>query len=691
MLKMNRVLALLLLGAFFVFACQQTPPPPPPTAAVPDDRIILDTFADLQILRYDLPGWDELDLRQKTFIYYLSEATLAGRDIIYDQHCKHNLAVRKTLEAIFDTYKGDRNSADWKAFEVYAKRVWFSSGIHHHYNEAKIMPEFPKEYFAALVNGSDAKALPLAEGENAAALLATLTPVMFDPAVLAKRTNKDEGVDIVTASAVNFYENITAAEVDKFYKAQLKAAGKNPPMVGLNSKLVGNPGGQPTEIVWRAGAGNMYGAAIDKIVFNLEKALPFAENDQQKKAIGLLIEYYKSGDLKMFDEYNKAWVKDTASTIDFINGFIEVYHDPKGYKADWEAIVQYNDPDATKKMAIVSQKAQYFEDNSTIPAAYKKKEVKGVSYRVINVAMEGGDCAPSTPIGVNLPNSNWIREQYGSKSISLNNIENAYGKAGGPAAVAEFANDAEEAENAKKYAEACGKMHTALHEVIGHASGQLKAGVSEPHVALKQYSSTLEEGRADLVALYFMPDPKLVEWGLMPDANAYKAEYDSYLRNGLIQQLRRIQPGDNIEEDHMRNRLLVSAWVFEKGMADSVVVKEVRNGKTYLDIRDYAKLRELFGQLLSEIQRIKSEGDFAAARALVEGYGVKVDPKLVSEVKARYAALPTKAYSGFVQPRLVAVTDASGKITDVKVESELDFVKQMLRYGKEYSFLPVKN
>lgn len=688
MLQLIRT-ALFLAGTFLVFSCTQ--PAPPPSTTAPDNRVVLDTFADLQILRYELPGWDELDLRQKTFIYYLSEAALAGRDIIYDQHCQYNLMVRKTIEAIFETYSGDRTTADWKAFEVYAKRVWFSSGIHHHYNEGKIMPEFSQEYFAALVNGSDTKALPLSEGENAAALLASLSQIMFDPAVLAKRTNKDEGVDIVAASAVNFYENITADEVDKFYQNQLKAAGKNPPMVGLNSKLVGNPGGQPTEIVWRAGEGNMYGAAIDKIVFYLEKAIPFADNDQQKKAIGLLVEYYKSGDLKKFDEYNIAWVQDTASTIDFINGFIEVYHDPKGYKGDWEAVVQYNDPEATKKMAIVSQKAQYFEDNSTIPAAYKKKDVKGVSYRVINVAMEGGDCAPATPIGINLPNSNWIREQYGSKSISLNNIENAYGKAGGAAAVAEFANDPEEAENARKYAEVCGKMHTALHEVIGHASGQLKPGVPEPHVALKQYSSTLEEGRADLVALYFMPDPKLVEWGLLPDTTAYKAEYDSYLRNGLLQQLRRIQPGDNIEEDHMRNRLLVAAWVLEKGKADNVVVKEVRNGKTYIDIRDYAKLRDLFGQLLSEIQRIKSEGDFAAARALVEGYAVKVDPDLVREVKSRYAALPTKAYSGFVQPRLVPVMDAAGNITDVNVETELDFVKQMLRYGKEYSFLPVKN
>ncbi len=653
-------------------------------ATVPTDKVLLDTFADLQILQYELPGWEKLDLRQKTFIYYLSEAALAGRDIIYDQHCKHNLAVRKTLEGIFGTYKGDKTTADWKAFEVYAKRVWVSNGIHHHYNEGKIIPDFSQEYFAALLQNSDASALPMPVAD----LTSVLTPVIFDPTILAKRTNKDESKDVVQASAMNFYEGVTADEVDKFYAEMIKKGGKKAPMFGLNSKLVKDEG-QLKEIPWKSGG--MYGAAIDKIIESLEKAIPFAENDQQKKVIGLLIDYYKSGDLKTFDAYNQAWVQETESTIDFINGFIEVYHDPKGYKGDYEAMVQYNDPDATEKMAIVSKNAQYFEDNSTIPEAYKKKKVTGVSYRVINVAMESGDAAPTTPIGVNLPNSNWIREDFGSKSISLNNIENAYGKAGGALATAEFANDAEEVVRAAKYAEACGKMHTALHEVIGHASGQLRPGMAEPNVTLKQYSSTLEEGRADLVALYFMPDPRLVEMGLLPDAEAYKAEYDSYIRNGMLQQLRRLPAGHDIEEDHMRNRQLVAAWAFEKGKADNVIVKEVRNGKTYYDIKDYAKLRVLFGQLLSDIQRIKSEGDFKAARALVEGYGVKTDAATGTEVKARYAALPTKAYSGFVQPKLVAVKDASGNITDVKVEKELDFVQQMLRFGKDYSFLPVKN
>ena len=673
--------------AVFLFACNQSKPEI--TGAAPaTDKVLLDTFADLQILRYELPGWDKLDLRQKTFIYYLSEAALAGRDIIYDQHCKYNLAVRKTNEAIFNTYKGNRTGADWKAFEVYAKRVWFSNGIHHHYNETKILPGCSSDYFTSLINGSDPAALPLDAKEDVNALIIKLMPVMFDPGVLAKRTNKDEGVDVVKQSAVNFYENISAADVDAFYEQKLKEAGKNPPMVGLNSKLIGL-NGQQKEMVWHVGG--MYGRAIEKIVDNLEKSIPFAENEQQKKAIGLLVEYYKTGDLKKFDEYNIAWVLDTSSTIDFINGFIEVYHDPKGYKGDYEACVQYNDPDATEKMSVVSQHAQYFEDNSTIPAAYKKKSVKGVSYRVINVAMEGGDCAPSTPIGINLPNSNWIREQYGSKSISLNNIENAYGKAGGALANNEFANDPEEVANAAKYAEACGKMHTALHEVIGHASGQLKQGMSEPNVTIKQYASTLEEGRADLVALYYMPDPKLVEWGLLPDKDAYKAEYDQYIRSGLLMQLRRIQPGTNLEEDHMRNRHLVASWAFEKGKAEGVIVKEVRNGKTYLDIRDYAKLRALFGQLLSEIQRIKSEGDFKAARDLVEGYGVKVSADLVKEVKTRYASLPTKAYSGFVQPVLTPVVDDKGKITDIKVAVETDFLQQMLRFGKQYAFLPVNN
>lgn len=685
MKKIKYILLTATLLAVF-FACQQ-PKQEATSAAAPalDDKVVLDTFADLQILRYELPGWDELSLRQKTLIYYLAEATLCGRDIIYDQHCQYNVQIRKTLEAIHNTYKGDRTSADWKGFETYSKRVWFSNGIHHHYSETKFVPGFSKEYFMELVNNSDRAALPLTANQDATFLLARLIPVMFDPNVLAKRTNKDKNVDVVKESAVNFYFNVTSEEVDKYYQDKLRAAGKKPPMVGLNSKLV-KENGNFVEYVWSTGVKNLYSAPLRKVVENLEKAIPYAENDQQKKAIQLLIEYYRTGDLRKFDEFNIAWVQDTAGTVDFINGFIEVYHDPKGYKADWEALVQYNDPDATKKMAVVSKNAQYFEDNSTILPEHKKDTVKGVSYRVINVAMEGGDCAPSTPIGINLPNSNWIREDYGSKSVSLNNIEDAYGKAGGALATAEFAHDAEEIERAKKYSEACGKMHTALHEVIGHASGKLNPGVPEPNVTLKQYSSTLEEARADLVALYFMPDQKLVEWGLLPDGEAFKAEYDYYIRNGLLQQCRRIQPGEDLEEDHMRNRQLVAAWAFEKGKAKNVIKKVERAGKTYYDIQDYAQLRELFGQLLREIQRIKSEGDYQSAYNLVEGYGVQVNPKTVEQVRNRYSILPTKPYSGFVQPKLVAVKNPQGNITDVKVEMETDFVKQMLRYGKEYSF-----
>ena len=652
-----------------------------------ETSVVLDTFADLQILRYELPGWDKLSLRQKTLIYHLSEAALAGRDIIYDQHCKYNLTVRKTLEAIYNTYEGERSGEEWDAFETYAKRVWFSNGIHHHYNESKMIPGCSQEYFTSLIKGSDEAELPL-DGQSVDELVSTAMKVMYDPTYMAKRTNKDKGVDIVMESAVNFYDGVTTAEVETFYGDMLKAAGKNPPLVGLNSKLV-KENGELREIVWKSGG--MYGPAIDKVCEHLEAAIPFAENDQQKKTIELLVKYYRSGDLKDFDAYNIAWVKDTEGSIDFINGFIEVYHDPKGFKADWESVVQYDDPDATEKMAIVSKNAQYFEDNSTIMDEHKKESVKGVSYRVINVAMEGGDCAPSTPIGINLPNSNWIREQAGSKSISLNNIENAYSKAGGSLSTAEFAHDEEEIRISKAYGEACGKMHTALHEVIGHASGKLNPGIPEPNITLKQYSSTLEEARADLVALYFMPDPKLIEMGVMPNEEAFKAEYDRYIRNGLFQQLRRINPGDDLEEDHMRNRQLVAAWAFEKGAEENVIEKVERDGKTYYDIKDYTKLRDLFGQLLREIQRIKSEGDYESANALVEGYGVKVNPEDVKQVKARYASLNTKAYSGFVQPKLVPVMGEDGSITDVKVEVETDFIKQMLRYGKEYNFLPVNN
>lgn len=690
---MKQLLAISSLFTLFLLACQPQEGYRPGLAGASSattDPLVLDTFADLQVLSYDLPGWEKLSLQQKTFIYYLSEAALCGRDIIYDQYGKYNLAIRKTLEAIHETYKGNRNTPEWEAFETYSKRVWFSNGIHHHYNEYKILPGFSKEYFIELVHGSDPKALPMLPLEEMNLFVAKLVPVIFDPSIFPKRTSKEEGTDIIQGSGVNFYENCTAQQVDDFYKAKVAAAGENAPMIGLNSKLIWT-NNKMVEQIWRAEPNSMYSKALQKVVENLQKAQPFAENDQQKKAIDLLISYLTTGDLRQFDAFTIAWVQDTASTVDFINGFIETYHDPKGYKADFEAMVQYNDPEATEKMAIISKNAQYFEDNSSIAAEHKKEKISGITYRVINVAMEAGACAPATPIGVNLPNSNWIKELYGSKSVSLNNIENAYNKAGGATATAEFAHDEAEIERSQKYGELCGKMHTALHEVIGHASGKRNPGVPEPNVTLKQYSSTLEEARADLVSLYFMPDPQLITWGLLPDAEAYKAAYDQYIRNALLQQYRRIQPGDDLEEDHMRNRQLVAAWALEKGAKEGVILRVQREGKEYYDIQDYLKLRQLFGELLREIQRIKSEGDFEAGKALVETYGVKVPAATVEQVKARYKSLPTKPYSGFVQPRLVAIKDKEGKIIDVKVEKERNFKQQMLRYGKEYGFLPIYN
>jgi dipeptidyl-peptidase III len=689
------ILLSLFLSSILFFACQpQDPNWPggnysknnPETGST--TKIVVDTFADIQILRYEVPGFEQLTLQQKTLIYYLSQATLAGRDIIFDQNCRYNLAVRRTCEAILQNEKIDRSTADFKKFEVYARRVFFSNGIHHHYNEVKISPDFSADWFANSLKSTDMKTLPLAPNETVEAFLSKISPVIFDSKVMAKRVNKDENADIIAASSCNFYENLTAVEVDGFY-GRIKGTGeKNAPSYGLNSKLIKDANGISERVYKMNG---MYGGAIENVVNWLEKAVLVAENDQQRKALAILVEYYKTGDLKKWDEYCINWVLDTASVVDYTNGFIEVYHDPKGYKGDWQSYICYSDPDATQKMSIISKNAQWFEDNGPIQDQYKKKAVKGISYRVINVAQEGGSCAPATPIGENLPNAEWIRENYGSKSFSFNNIIAAYGKVGGVSALGEFANDADEIARAKKYGEVTDKMHTALHEVLGHASGRLKDGVVEPAVTLKNYYSTLEEGRADLFALYYMPDPKVVALGVLPDAEAYKAEYDNYIRNGMMQQLRRVPLGANIEEDHMRNRQMVAAWAFEKGQKEGVITREKRDGKTYFDIKDYAKLRVLFGQLLSEIQRIKSEGDFAAGKALVEGYGVKVDAELHKEVKNRFAALPNKPFSGFVQPRLVPIMDTAGKIIDVKIEQTNDFLKQQLEFGKMWSFLPTFN
>lgn len=650
-------------------------------------NVVVDTFADIQVLKYDLPGWDKLTPKQKELIYYLSEAALSGRDIYWDQNCRENLRVRKTLEAIHASYSGKKEGADWEKFNLYSKRVFFSNGIHHHYMESKIQPEFSKEYFKSLIEGS--KNLPLENGQSAAQLAEYLTPVLFDPTVLAKRTNKAEGIDMLQGSAMNFYQNVSNTEAEKFYGDMAAKGGKDAPSYGLNSKLTKDDKGALVERVWKLGG--MYGSAIEKMIYWLEKAKTVAENPQQEKAIGLLIEYYKTGDLKTWDAFSIAWVEDTSSVVDFIHGFIEVYVDPIGHKATYESTIQYRDPEATEKMKVISGNAQWFEDNSPILPEHKKKKVTGISYRVINVAMEAGDAAPSTPIGVNLPNAEWIRETYGSKSVSLNNIIQAYDHASGPGSLKEFCYDQAEIDRTLKHGELGDKLHTALHEVIGHASGQLNPGVAQPHVTLKNYASTLEEARADLVALYYLMDQKMVDLGVMPSLEVGKAEYDRYIRNGLLMQLRRLEMGQNLEEDHMRNRQLVAAWVFEKGQAEKVIEKVEKNGKTFYHINDYVKLRKLFGDLLREIQRIKSTGDFAAAKKLVEGYGVKVDQATLKQVKDRFATIQSKPYSGFIQPILKPVMGKDGKITDVKVEWETDFLKQMLRFGKDYSFLPVKN
>ncbi len=652
-----------------------------------DFEVKVDQFADVQILRYEIPGFEDLTPKQKELVYYLYQAGLSGRDIIYDQNYKHNLVIRRTLEAIVNNYSGDKTTEAHEQFMTYVKRVWFSNGIHHHYSTQKIAPGFSSAYFAELFNSVPEDELPLVEGETKQALLQKLTPLIFDMSIDAKRVNQDEDVDMVAESANNFYEGVTEREVERFYANMMKGAGERPVSYGLNSKVV-KENGRLVEKVYKVGG--MYSEAIEKIVYWLEKASSVAENDMQKAAFDKLIQYYKSGDLKDFDTYNVAWVADTASVVDLINGFIEVYGDAMGYKGAYESVVSIRDKEASERMAVLAHNAQWFEENSPIMDEYKKKEVTGISYKVVTVAAEAGDAAPSTPIGINLPNSAWIRKDHGSKSVSLGNIIDAYSKASSGGAADEFAYSDEEKQRAREHGVLAGKLHTALHEVIGHASGQLSEGVKNPTETLKNYASPLEEARADLVALYFIMDPKMLEIGVMPSVEVAKAEYDTYIRNGLMLQLRRLNEGDNIEQAHMRNRQMVASWAYEKGRAENVIEKKVENGKTYFVINDYDKLRTLFGQLLREIQRIKSEGDYDAGRALIETYGVKVDQDILREVKARYENMHSAPYSGFIQPKLIPVM-TDGKITDVKVEYPIDFVEQMLEFSREYSFLPHYN
>jgi len=647
----------------------------------------VDRFADIEILRYPVPGFNSLSLQQKELIYYLSQAALEGRDILWDQHNRYNLTIRRVCEGVYENYMGNKSSDEWKQFETYLKQIWMANGIHHHYSEDKIMPQFTQDYFVTLVKSVDPGRMPFRDGMAADETLNEILPVMFDPAVMPKRMSQTPGSDIVASSAVNFYEGVTQQEVEAFYNAMKDPADETPISYGLNSKVT-KVDGQVTEQVWKLGG--MYDKAIERIIGWLEKAAAVAENDHQKEVITLLIDYYRSGDLQKFDDYSVKWVTDTQSRVDFINGFIETYTDPLGLKATWEAMVNFKSEEASKRTQTISDNAQWFEDHSPIDDRFKKEEVKGVSAKVITAAILGGDTYPATPIGINLPNADWIRRDHGSKSVTIDNITFAYTKAAeGNGFNEEFMWSDSERELAKQYGSLTDNLHTDLHECLGHGSGKLLPGVSSD--VLQAYGSPLEETRADLFALYYLADPKLVELGLLPDSEAYKAEYYSYIMNGAMTQLTRIQPGKDIEQAHMRNRALISRWVIEKGSEEKVVELTQKEGKTYVVVNDYEKLRALFGELLAEVQRIKSEGDFEAGKQLVESYGVKVDPTLHEEVLARYEALNLAPYKGFVNPVYKLVTDDEGKVTDVTISYDENYVQQQLRYSRQYSVLPLKN
>ncbi|MGC1472420.1 MAG: dihydrofolate reductase [Psychroserpens sp.] len=637
----------------------------------------VEQFADIKVLRYQIPGWENLSLKEQKLVYYLTQAGLSGRDIMWNMNYRHNLKIRKALENVYANYDGDKSTDDWSAFETYMKRVWFSSGIHHHYSNDKIKPGFSSDYLKKLLNDTTV----------------TLDNEAFDVIFNdkdAKKVNLAKGVDNVLMSAVNFYgPDVTTADVETFYGNMTSPNPDKPLSYGLNSQLV-KENGVLKERVYKSGG--LYGAAIDEIIKWLELAQDVAENEAQGNALGLLIDYYKTGDLQTWDDYNVAWTAATEGNIDYINSFIEVYNDPVGYRGSYESIVQIKDFDMSEKMAVLSENAQWFEDNSPLMEEHKKDSVVGVTYKVVNVAGEAGDASPSTPIGVNLPNANWIRAAVGSKSVSLGNIIEAYNNAGSSGRLKEFVHDDEEYELEEKYGQVGDKLHTALHEVIGHASGQLNPGVGETKQTLKKYASTLEEGRADLVGLYYLYTPKLQELGLVDDWKSVgKAAYDGYIRNGLMTQLIRLKIGDDVEEAHMVNRQWVSAWAYEQGMEDNVIEKVTRDGKTYFNITNYEKLHAIFGRLLKETQRIKSEGDFKAVEALVEGYGVKVDQAIHAEVLERNKQFTSAPYSGFVNPVLVAEKDDNGEITSIKVTQPETFDGQMLRYSKDYGFLPSEN
>lgn len=646
-------------------------------------------FADIQMLRYKVEGFDNLTLKQKTFIYYLQEAALQGRDILFDQNGRYNLRIRRLLEAIYTDYKGDRNGKFYAGLSTYLKRVWFSSGIHHHYGCEKFVPPFTADELRAAARQIAPEKLHLAAGQTVDDLCDELIPVMFDPTVMPMRVNQKDGEDLVLTSGCNYYApGITQAEAEKFYAERKAPLDPRPVMMGMNSRLVRNADGELTERVWRVGG--LYGSAIEKIVENLLAARPYADTPAQQKVIDLLVEFYRTGDLRTFDDYSIQWLKDTESLVDFNNCFTESYGDPLGMKASWEAIVNFKNLAATARTEKLSANAQWFEDHSPVDARFKKEQVKGVSAKVITAAILGGDLYPSTAIGINLPNSDWVRREHGSKSVTIGNLTDAYSKAAhGNGMDAEFVIDEATRKIINTYGDACDDLHTDLHECLGHGSGKLLPG-TDPDT-LKAYGSTIEEARADLFGLYYVADAKLVELGLTPNLEAYKSQYYTYMLNGLMTQLVRINLGNNIEEAHMRNRALIARWAYEHGRAEKVVELVKKKGKTYVKINDYEKLRHLFGQLLAEIQRIKSEGDYEAARRLVEDYGVKIDPALHKEVLTRYEKLHLSPYKGFINPVYKAVRDAQGRITDVTLDYSEAYDAQMLRYSRDYNTLPDVN
>ena len=640
-----------------------------------DFKYLIDEFADLKIMRYQIPGWDDLTLQQKEYVYHLGEAAKYGRDILWDQHCKANLPIRHAIENILENYDGDRECKDFQDFTVYAKRVFFSNGIHHHYAEDKFFPDCPREYFASLMD-----AVNIDEAETS-----ELLEIIYNPDIYPQRKSNSSDGDIVALSAVNFYENVTRDEVEKYYHELQDTNDPEPVSYGLNTKVVKGSDGVVREEAWKIGG--IYSAALEKIVAELEKAAAVAENDLQKQYIATLIEYYRTGDLRLWDKYNIEWVQDTLGTVDFVNGFVEDYTDPLGRKGSWEGLVNIKDHEASERTEILSENAQWFEDNSPVDPRFKKETVKGITAKVINATTLSGDCYPSTPIGINLPNADWIRKEHGSKSVTIANITHAYDFAAQESpksTLNEFAWDEAEIAAAKKYLSLTDEIHTDLHECLGHGSGQILPGVS-PN-ALKEYSSTLEETRADLFGLYYIADPKLVELGILPDMEAYKAQYANYIRNGMMVQFSRVELGRKNTEAHMQNRKLIAEWCYEQGKADNVIEKKVRDGKTYFVVNDYEALRGLFGKLLAEIQRIKSEGDYKAGKALVETYAVNIDPALHKEVKERYDALGLKPYGGFVNPEIVPVTKG-GKVVDYRVEYPDDYLGQMLEYGRKYATL----